>query len=106
MLQGNLGWEMAQRGWGREGGGWGRAARVSHHVRAEEFPLLWGCLAEKKGEALRLLGMNNSREARDEKRYPVAASYKQTLWQSGGEGGTCRGDRGTPGHASATSCLL
>lgn len=56
MLQGNLGWEMARRGWGREGGGWGRAARVSHHVRAEEFPLLWGCLAEKKGEALRLAG--------------------------------------------------
>lgn len=56
MLQGNLGWEMARVGWGREGGGWGRAARVSHHVRAEEFPLLWGCLAEKKGEALRLAG--------------------------------------------------
>lgn len=29
--------------------GWGRAARVSHHVRAEEFPLLWGCLEEKGG---------------------------------------------------------
>lgn len=45
-----------RRGWGREGGGWGRAARVSHHVRAEEFPLLWGCLAQKKGEAFRLAG--------------------------------------------------